>query len=505
MPFHLSNRALLIIAIVLANALLSSLSIYLDPVINNDGITYLSMAELYLRGDWETAKSYYSWPFYPLLVAGLSQLLSLEVVVSAHILNTLLATSLSLAFIAIVGELSDNDITTLLIAAFVILLFPSITKYRAYIIRDFGYLSFYLWSLFFIFRFCRSSNKNDLIGWFFSSAASCIFRFEGIILILVVPYFLFVFSNTGLRHKRKLIAALTLSIITICASVVFFYLQDKYDAKVQLAQLAGQDIDGVVDLFMDNIKTQSDHSSSSIFSYLSPVFDNLINILNDIVRRMAGIYFLICIAAYLGALAFQRPLRKRIWAVYIATNLSLLLAFSLANNITVSRYTLAICLTLLPLAPIALSHWLKNLEQYRQWQKVTFYITACLVIGISLKNLDIRSNKVHLIEAGTWINQNLGDDISLFSNERILVHYADLGPKSNFIDRFTNQRLEEHLNSGNISQYDYIALTMNKKQEDEVLFNEQLRAIYGAPTKKVTGSNGRSVMIYTKPNVQKTL
>lgn len=502
MFLSLRNQYQFILAIVVANILLSTLSISLDTVVNNDGITYLAMAELFLSGDWETARSYYSWPFYPLLIAVCSKLLSVDVTLAAHTLNTLLATSLTLAFVAIVDELSEGDQRTLIIAALIILFFPSITKYRAYIIRDFGYLSFYLWSLFFILRFCRTTTKKDFVGWLFTSIASCIFRFEGMILMLVVPYFLFIFYDFKLRHKKAIIASITIAIATMSLTVAYMYLQDKYDATVRMAQLAGQDIDNIFDLFIHNIRNQTDTESTGVIGFIVPVFNNMVNIFDDLVRRMAGIYFLICVAALVSGVALKTALRRRIWIVYVVVNLGLLLAFSIANNMTVSRYTLATCLTLLPLAPIAIDRWLKAIGSYSKAQKGFVYTAIALAIVVSLKNLDIRSDKGHLITAGTWIKSNLNHEASFFSNNRILIHYADLGAKINFAERYTNTRMQEHLQSGQIQNFDFVALTHNPKELEEVHFHQRLNEIFGAPTKILTGDNNRSVIIYQNPQAR---
>jgi len=273
------DRPKFILAIILANIVLSAWSVMLDSVVNNDGITYLTMAQLYLQGDWQTANNYYSWPFYPLLIAGLAKILGLDVTLAAHVLNALFATSMTLAFVAIVDQLSNNNRRIVLIATLIILLFPSITKYRAYIIRDFAYLSFYLWSLYFLFRFCSTLNKKHLVGWLAATALGCLFRFEGIILMLVAPYFLFVFSTGHIRHRRKVLAALSVSIIVASVAVIYWYMQDKYLASLQLAQLAGRDVNNVLELLLSNILQQTERTSGGFMAYISPMVSNWLRLL----------------------------------------------------------------------------------------------------------------------------------------------------------------------------------------------------------------------------------
>lgn len=500
MLLSLRHQYRFILAIIIANVLLSALSVNLNTTINNDGITYLAMSELFLSGDWETARSYYSWPFYPLLIAGVSKLLSIDVTLAAHSLNTLMATSLTLAFVAIVDELSEGSQRTLIIAALIVLFFPSITKYRAYIIRDFGYLSFYLWSLFFVLRFCRTKTKTDLIGWFCTALASCVFRFEGIILMFVVPYFFFVFFGFKHKHNKTILASITIATLTIIGAIAYVYLQEKYDATVRMAQLAGRDIDNIFDLFIHNVQNQSEQHINSASNLIGPVFHNIINVFDDLIRRMAGIYFVICVAALVTGVALKNGLRRRIWLVFVLVNLGVLLAFSLINNMTVNRYTLATCLTLLPLAPIAIDHWLNNIDRYSSIKKGLIYAAIVLAILVSTKNLDVRSDKDHLATAGSWINRNLDLQATFFSNTRKVIYYADLGPKTNFAERYTNARMQEHLSSGQINAFDFIALAHNPEENEEVFFHHQLNEFFGAPIKILTGDRNRSVMIYANPN-----
>jgi len=496
---------MLILAMIFANVVLCVWSIILDPIINNDGITYLAMAELYVQGDWNTANSYYSWPFYPLLIALTSTLLFLDVTTAAYVLNTLLTTSMTLAFVAVVGELADNNRRIVVIAALVILFFPSITKYRSYIIRDFGYLSFYLWSLYFIFRFCRTLNKKHLIGWLGTTALSCLFRFEGIILMLVAPYFLFVFSMGKVKHRRKILASLSAVIIVVSVAIISWYLQDKYQASVELAQQAGKDINTVFELLLSNIKDQFGQQSNGFVASVSLLADNTLQVNVDLIRRMAGIYFVICLFAYWKGFALNTPLLKRIWLTYLATNLVILIGFATANNLTVSRYTLATGITLLLLAPFALNYWLEQVSNPIKVNKlgqvgITFLLF--LVVAISIKNLDVRTDKTYLASAGVWLNSHLetNSDLDtkakLFSNDRRIVHYAKLSPQSNFIDQFSNQQLGAHLQTDVVDHYQFIALSVSDKDPDEVEFSRLLTQKYGDPIKVFSGHENRRVAVF---------
>lgn len=125
---------------------LSAWSVYLDDVVNTDGVLYLRTAPLLADGNWQAAFSLYKWPLYPLLIALVSLIPGLGVEYSAHVLNAALTALGVVIFLSLVRELGA-DRKTFIAAAIVILLFPGLNRYRAFVIRDAGYIAFYLLAL----------------------------------------------------------------------------------------------------------------------------------------------------------------------------------------------------------------------------------------------------------------------------------------------------------------------------------------------------------------------
>lgn len=490
------DRQLMVLGIIFANIALSIWSISLDSIINNDGITYLAMAELYIEGDWHTANGYYNWPVYPLLIAGVSKITGVDVTYSAHALNTFFAITLSLAFVAVVGELSNNNRRVLLIAAIVILLLPSITKYRAYIIRDFAYLSLYLWSLYFLFRFCNTRDKKHLIGWLLGTGASCLFRFEGIILLFVAPYFLLMFAGGQLQHRRKILLSLSVIILTAAGLSIYWYLERKYASSITLAQQAGGSVSNIFDLFLLNVSEQFGSSKGDPFSYFATVLKNVGGVLYDLVRRMAVFFFFLGCYAFHKNLGLSNSLVKRIWLVYFCFNFAILVSFSLLNNLQVSRYTMATALTLLILTPFALDRIIDSIASLSKIRRVGAYLLFLLLIFISIDGLDVRTKKRHFHDASHWLIKNMPEDTNLYSNDRLIVHYADLGPRSNFKDQYSTEQLVHHINSGRITMYDYVAVSVTGKSGAENVARQTMMYAFGHPETIIEGQEGRSVFIF---------
>ena len=481
---------------VLANVALSSWCLYFDPVINNDGVIYLSLAQLILDGNWNQAFEFYSWPFYSAFIAYTSKLTFLDLEVSAHLLNTLFATSLTLAFVCIAAELSNNDRRIILIAALVILLFPSITKYRSFIIRDFGYLSCYLWSLYFVFCFMRSLHKRHLIGWLMFAALSCLFRFEGIAFVLIAPFFLVLFTATKIPHRRLVLTSLSTAIVTACLGLSYWYITDKYSPMIEMAQAAGQDIHNIFDLFISSTKQKLGGEELTSWNYLGVIASSVVNVSYELIRRMAVFYFLFAIYAYIKNIGFEHKLNKRVWQVYVATNVGVLLVFSLYNNFLVSRYTMATALTLLIVAPFVIAKILSTFSNFSLIKRSAGMLAIGLITFASLEGLAISTKKGHVKNTGLWINANLPTGASIYSNDPLIVYYAGLAPLVRLNEQYSLKQLLAYMDIKHTRNFDYIAISNRLSDPFEDAARQTLAFRFGLPIKVIEGSGDRAVHIF---------
>lgn len=491
------DRPLLVLSMIFANIVLSAWCLYLDPVINFDGVTYLSVAQLMLDGKMATALDYYSWPFYSIFIAAVAKLFALDVEMAAYVLNTLFATSLTLAFVCIIADLSNNNRRIILIAMVVILLFPSISKYRSFIIRDFGYLSCYLWSLFFIFRFCATADKKHLIGWLVFAGLSSLFRFEGIVFVLIAPYFLFLFGNTNFPHRKKILTALSAVITLASIALLLWYINDKYMDSVEVAQGAGRDIQGLTDLFFANIQDRLGGQSLTLFSLLGLVMSSTGEVSYELLRRMAVFYALFAVVAYVRAYVFHDPLPRKIWFIYLVANLLMLIGFSIFNNFLVSRYTMASALTLLILAPFTIDRLITMASEANLRKKIATWAMLAVLILVSLEGLDVRTKKNYIKEVGQWVAENLPSDAHIYSNDKLVIYYAERDSQMQLDRLYSLDMFDLFFETGEIKTFDYLILV----GEQEDIFSDTMRQTlaykYGFPIKTVYADEGRYAFVYT--------
>lgn len=489
------DRPRLVLFMVLANITLSIWCLYLDPVINIDGIIYISVAELFLDGQFEQVLDNLSWPFYSFFIASIAKITTLDAEHAAILLNTLLITSTTLAFVCIVSLLSNNNRRIIFIAAVIIILLPSISKYRSFIIRDFGYISFYLWSLYFIFRYCVEWKKQYLLGWLLCAGLSSLFRFEGIIFILIAPYFLFLFTARAIPHRKKLILALSTILVAASGALLYWYINDKYTDSVEVARLAGKNINSIYDLFIANIQTRLGDRPLTLFNFSSLIFSSVGDVSKELIRRMAIFYLIFAIYAYVKKLAMRDKLQRKIWLCYIAINLVLLCGFSFSNSFFVSRYTMATVLTLLILAPFTIDQLLRSLSHNQLFKKSAICFLFLLLTLVSIEGLDVRTNKLFVKDAGLWVKENLQDKARIYSNDKIAMYYARRGPETNLDRPYSTLVMKQFIYTEESQLYDYFIL-VGTGEFFEDLMRQTLSYRFGKPIKMFTGEDERFAFIF---------
>lgn len=491
------ERPVLVFAMIIANLCLSAWCIYLDPVINNDGVTYLAIAQQLDDGQWRTAFDFYSWPFYSIFIVIASNLFFVDIETAAYLLNTLFVTSLTLAFVCIVAELSGNNRRIVLIAAVVILMFPSINKYRSFMIRDFGYLSCYLWSLYFIFRYCSTFQRNHLIGWLVFAAASCLFRFEGIAFLLIAPYFLLMFSTAKMPHRGKVLWLLSVVIVAISTALVFWYFNDKYSAMLEMAARTGKDINGITDLFLANIKQGLDGRALTTANYFGLVAGNIGTMLYELTRRLAVFYLVFAVYAYVKKLTLTTELLHKVWLVFLLTNLAVLTGFSLYTNFLVSRYTLATALTLLLLAPFAMDLlWQKSLRAGISGKLLTV-LTIVALAAISLERLAESTDKSYLKKSGQWLAENVAPDAEIYSNNKLVIYYARRSPEVTLNRLYSMDMMVEFYYTQQFNQYHYVALVVDVENAEQNTTRRTFDYYLGIPLHVVREDETNLVAIYS--------
>jgi hypothetical protein len=131
----LNRKFGLYLTVTVSSVVLSMWMIYIDEVINSDGVHYILTAEYLSEGMWTEALQTFKWPAYSFLIYLVQLLPFTDFESAAHIVTTVGFTFSVARFLLVVNALGANPCTTWL-AALVILSFPGIKKFRAFLVRD---------------------------------------------------------------------------------------------------------------------------------------------------------------------------------------------------------------------------------------------------------------------------------------------------------------------------------------------------------------------------------
>ena len=140
----LSRFYLLLAALTLALFAFANLR---SPLVNEDGVLYLLLAERIGNEGLSSAFALYDRPFYPWLISAIHAVSGLSLTHSALCLDATFCVLLTLAFTEFCRLLYD-DRAVLPWAALLILAHPKLNNYFGFVIRDIGY-----WALLFV-SFC---------------------------------------------------------------------------------------------------------------------------------------------------------------------------------------------------------------------------------------------------------------------------------------------------------------------------------------------------------------
>jgi hypothetical protein len=300
-----------------------------------------------------------------------------------------------------------------------------------------------------------------------------------------------------------LLALLSVVIAVGSAALMFWYVNDKYTDSIKVARLAGKDIQNLSDLFSANIQTRLGDQAFSVMSLLGLVVANTGDVAYELIRRMALFYFLFVVYAYVKRLTLNGGLQRKIWQIYVVTNLLMLLAFSMTNNFLVSRYTMASVLTLLILAPFAIDRLFTVSKISKNWVKLVAGFSVLVLIVVSLEGLNVKTKKLHIKSSGEWINQKLPSNATIYSNNKLAIYYAKRGVAANLEHLYSLGRLIEFINSRQIKSYDYAVIVGQQSNYGEDVTRQTLAFHFGVPIKVFLGEDGHFAQIYqTKPIIE---
>jgi len=175
-----------VVLAALASLALSAWGAWAAFIPNPDAALYLRSAELIVDGRWVDALHVYGWPAYSAVIALLMKLSGCEALPAAQTVNAVFAVVTTVAFIGLVHRLAGGDRVFVACAAIFILMQPQLTQLRATVVRDNGYLAFFVLSLYWVAADLAQPRRSAKLAIAGAILAAGLFRIEGFFLALWV-------------------------------------------------------------------------------------------------------------------------------------------------------------------------------------------------------------------------------------------------------------------------------------------------------------------------------
>ena len=498
-PTITSSNTIGLLAIVLS-CLLSVFSISTNPLLNDDAYGYLRAAEIFNIAGIDAVLDSYGWYGYSILIALADLILPGSLLLAAHLLNTASFALLVFSFIKISCEFSSDQSHQQRIqffAAATILAFPLLNEMRFFLIRDFAFWAFTLLSLQQLIVYQRNGLLRSAICWSLAVLIAILFRLEGILLAIFVPFSLLL-GTTANKGKRFLTLICVLFASILLVLMLAFLLQINLLELMQYAYryylpllfnlgtvLTDSALNVNTALFTVENFPGTDNVGYglmiAIFAYFFTVVANLVNALS------VPFTVLLLFATWHGHLHLPHKIR---WLVlsYIGCTLLGLLLFLFIMHFLTQRYAALLCILLLTLVPGALNSMYEKALANHSTKRFLYMLGIFCVYFSGDSLISFGYSQHYLKEASDWSVSNLPAATNLHTN-----HYA-IAYNSKRIEAYDKISLSAASTITQSKRGDYLMLAV-RQSESEIRAlldaNQQLQLIT-----RFSNTRGDEVRVY---------
>lgn len=487
-------------AVVAAASLLLSLwAIYLDPVINSDGVNDVRAAQYFRGAEWRAGIEMAGEPVYAALAAAVSRVSGMSAAYSLYGLNAGLYAVLGVGFVALASVLGGGRRTPLL-AAVLVLLFPALNGFRSYISSDAGYWAFYVWSLAYFMHYAAARDRRSLAGWALAGLAALLFAVEGLVFLLVVPLWLLVHERSG-GYGR----VLKMLVIAAAGAVLLAYAlwEQEWHSHVPVGRLVLHPVDHLAEGWYEmgrGLRFKLEALRGDFLDRYSRGYDDaalaatlLVMCAAGLVKGLGVVYTILAAWALGVSRRILEPGQRYWWAVFAVVSASLLLVPALVEFAVSARDAMTAALTILATVPPALARLSRKRRDATGFGRWLLPLALALVVASGTAGLDLRSQRYHLREAGLWLRANVPAGSSLYSNSRTLVYYSGLYGYRPWADYSWQEAMAMVLHD-RWRNFRYLALVIGA--EDAHRESILMRKLDIEPVKTVTSARGDRVLIF---------
>lgn len=457
-----SDRAIYLVAAIVS-LILSCWINFHEVVLNPDAICYLQSSMMVGTDGIKAAADLCNqarWPFYSVMIHYVAVATHLSYGASAHLMDAFFSLISVLTFIAIVKKLGGTT-RILWLAALVILTAHDFNSIRQYIVRDHGFWTFYLLSVWLLLQYLQQPKLKFALLWSISLIVATIFRIEGGVFLCVVPFVVFFWRDYTVFERIKFFISLNLvAMVAGITALGWLTLHPQHTHHLgRLPELTAQLQHGwqtIADRFYASkvglvkyVLSQEGERDAGMILAITFFVAYLMNVISSL-----SLIYTALVAYALKSKATLMMHGKRVLVMYILINLVVTMVFYAQLLFLSKRYLVALSLMLMLFVPFAL----EKLWTHKKWLYAAFFFMFISALG---GIFDFGHSKFFMRNAGDWMAVNVPKSASLYVNDFQTMYYTQHFGNQIFTI-IQDYNAPGALTNHNWRKYDYIAIRVGE-------------------------------------------
>jgi hypothetical protein len=416
---------------LIASVAESALHVWLDPLMNPDGVIYLLAAQAWLDNGYAAAAAAFPIPTYSILIGEVHQLSGLSLLASAQCLNAMLVALLVVGLQRLTWRLGGSYRAQLVVVVLGLLL-PELNGFRSFLLRDFGSWTCSMWALAALVGYSRTPSPGAAIAFVVLAVSAATFRMEAVPLLLVLPLALFLMPT-----RRRAASMLSTPIVLLSAlAVATFAATDTLPAGAW--QLARDLLSGLpahlqqqVAAFGTNVLDAEFHDYAGYGlagGLLAMLLVHTVMAASPPLAAVAGVGLL---RGQLGTL--QRQSAPLLWGALLLT-LAGMACVAISRGIIQTRYAMPAGLLATVVAAFTIDHWVTHAQSRRERSRVRSVLALLLLYLVAEGGFALWNSKHYYVEAAAWLAAHTDPDTRIFSRDVRLIYLANRRVDSNTLN-----------------------------------------------------------------------
>ncbi|MCB1648962.1 MAG: hypothetical protein KDI25_05435 [Pseudomonadales bacterium] len=466
---------------VLISLLLSVWHALINPIPNADAFEYVRIAHVSIDEGIAAAFALYPSATYPVLMGIVHRLTGFDLFTAGHVVNALCFALLVFSFITLVQQFRSGPRVTLL-AALVILAFPSLNEVRYFLIRDIGFLALMFSAAVQLVCFGRTRWPRHGIAFVLLSLGAALFRAEALVYLPLVPLVLLFAGREEWGRNVRAVLALEAALLTGGILALLAGAMSGFDIPGTLQRMLQVYWPFLRDA-LQSISAENSPLNEAIFGEYAANFSDdylwafmlagLTAVLLLSLLEAFGLPALL-LFAWGGRRGMPRgdTLTTRVVLAYALVGFLILLGFLVLTRFLTTRYTLLFCLMMLAFLPLVLDRaWAAatGSQRPRLWRGLLIFL---LLFSAVDSHISFGKSKESLQQACDWLQQNTQEGTTVLTNSSYVAYFSGRVADYDKVVRYLADDAIENASFGTI-----IALAPARGIDEQIQHNLEFRRI----------------------------